>query len=113
LFWRALEVGDEGLGKEADLGPVEWGEGGERWQVRVEVAKPEADGSGIATRLGVAAGLAGHEAGEKLVDGGRLEDEEEGPELGGVPPVLEGVEVALRGAGAGPPAASLAGGVRH
>ena len=110
MFRRALEVGEEGAGEQAGLAAVQAGEGGDGREVRAEVAEPEADGGGIATGLGVTAGLLGDEAGEKLADGGRLEDEEEGPELGGVPPVLEGVEVALGGAGAGPPAASLAGG---
>ena len=108
-----LKVLDGGPDEEADLAAVEWGEGDGRRDVGAQMAKPEADGGGVALELGVATGPAGHEASDNLVDGGCLEDEEEGPELGGVLPVLEGVEVALGGAGAGPPAASLAGGVWH
>jgi len=77
------------------------------------MAEPEADGGGIALEVGATPGLARCEAGDKVVHGGRVEEDEEGRELGGVLPVLEGVKVALGGAGAGPPAASLAGGVRH
>jgi hypothetical protein len=79
------------------------------------MAEPEADGGGVALELEVATGAAVEETGEKVADGRGVEEEEEGPELGGVVPVLEGVEVALGGAGAGPSAASLAGWwvVRH
>ncbi len=74
------------------------------------MVEPEADGSGVAVELGVAASLALDEAGQEVADGGVVEEHEESPELGGVPPVLEGVEVALGGAGTGSLAASLAGG---
>lgn len=106
MFWRALEVVHEGAGEEAGLAAAERGEGDGRWGVGGEMAEPEADGGGVAVEVGVAAGLAGDEAGEKLAEGGRVEEDEEGPELGGVLPMLEGVEIALGGAGAGSLAAS-------
>jgi len=53
--------------------------------------EPEADGGGVALELGVAAGAAGDEAGENVPDGRGVEEDEEGRELGGVLPVLEGV----------------------
>jgi hypothetical protein len=98
---------EEGLGEEAGLAAAEPGEGdGGRGSLRVEVVEPEADGGGVAVEVMVAAGLAGDEAGEEVAKGGGVEEDKEGPELGGVPPVLEGVEVALGGAGAGSLAAS-------
>jgi hypothetical protein len=73
------------------------------------MAEPEADGGGVALELEVATGAAVEETGHEVSDDGVLEDEEEGPELGGVVAVFEGVEVASGGAGAGPDAASSAG----
>ena len=73
MFRRALEVGDEGLGKEAGLAAVEAGEGGEGWEVGVELAEPEADGGGVATGLGVAAGLPGQETDAGPAAGNRAE----------------------------------------
>lgn len=92
----------KGVGEEAGLA---WGEAGEGdgWKggVRVEVFEPEADGGGVALEAAVTAGLASDEAGDEVLEGGGMEEDEEGAELGGVPPVLEGVEVALGCAGAG------------
>ena len=110
MFRRVLKTVHEGPGKEASLAAAEAGEGSGRWDVGGETAEPEADGGGVALELGAAAGLALHEAGEKLVEGRGVEEGEEGPELGGVLPMLEGVEVAPRRAGAGSSAATPAGG---
>jgi hypothetical protein len=63
--------------------------------------EPEANSGGVALELTVAASLASDEAGDEVFDGGGSEEGDEGPELGGVLPMLEGVEVAFRGAGAG------------
>jgi hypothetical protein len=116
-----LEVLDGGPDEEAELAAVEWGEGDGRWDVGAEMAEPEANGGRVLLELDVAPGPAVEETGEKIADGGSVEDDEEGPELGGVLPMLEGVEVALGGASAGLPAApstalragSFAVGVRH
>jgi hypothetical protein len=63
--------------------------------------EPEADGGGVALEAAVTAGLAADEAGDEVLYGGGVEEDEEGPELGGVSAVREGVEVASGGAGAG------------
>lgn len=92
----------EGVGEEAGLAAGEAREGdGRRGGVRVEVLEPEADGGGIALEAALTAGLASDEAGDEVLDGGGVEEGEEGPELGGVAPMLEGVEVAFGCAGAG------------
>ena len=92
----------EGVGEEARLASGEPGEGdGGRGVIGVEVLEPEADCSGVALELAVTAGLASDEAGDEETEGGGVEEEDEGPKLGGVLPVLEGVEVAPGGAGAG------------
>jgi hypothetical protein len=105
------EVVGEGVGEEAGLAAGEPGEGdGGRGVIGVEVLKPEADSGGVALELAVTAGLASDEAGDEETEGGGLEEDEEGPKLGGVLPMLEGVEVALGGAGAGSSAASPSGG---
>ena len=107
----------EGVGEEAGLATGEAREGdGKRGGIGVEVLEPEADSGGVALELPVTAGLASDEAGDEVFDGGGAEEEDEGAELGGVPPVLEGVEVALGCAGAGSsaaPSAALRGGSRH
>jgi hypothetical protein len=102
LNWGVEDVVGEGVGEEAGLASGEAGEGdGRRGGVGVEVVEPEADGGGIALEAALAAGLATDEAGDEVLDGGGVEESEEGPELGGMAAVLEGVEVALGGAGAG------------
>ena len=96
----------EGVGEEAGLASGEPGEGdGGRGGIGVEVLEPEAEGGGIALELAMTAGLASDEAGDEVFDGGGVEEEDEGAELGGVLPMLEGVEVALGCAGAGSSAA--------
>jgi hypothetical protein len=96
------EVVGKGVGEEAGLASGEAGEGdGRPGSVGVEVFEPEADGSGVAVEAALTAGLASDEAGDEALDGGGVEEGEEGRELGGVPPMLEGVEVAFGGAGAG------------
>jgi hypothetical protein len=105
------EVVGEGVGEEAGLASGEPGEGdGGRGGIGIEVLEPEAEGGGVALELTVAAGLASDEAGDEVFDGGGVEEEDEGAELGGVPPVLEGVEVGLGCAGAGSAAAPPSGG---
>ena len=104
------EAMGEGVGEEAGLAAGEGGEGdGGGRGFGIEVVEPEAEGSGVALEVAVSAGLASDEAGDEILDGGGVEEGEEGPELGGVPPVLEGVEVADGGAGAGSCAASRHG----
>ena len=99
----------EGVGEEAGLASGELGEGdGGRGGIGIEVLEPEADGGGVALELAVTAGLASDEAGDEVFDGGGVEEDEEGAELGGVLPVLEGVEVAFGWAGAGSSAAPSA-----
>ena len=101
----------EGVGEEAGLASGEPGEGdGGRGVIGVEVLEPEADSGGVALELVVTAGLASDEAGDEETEGGGVEEEEEGPKLDGVLAVLEGVEVALGGTGAGAFAASPWGG---
>ena len=101
----------EGVGEEAGLAAGEPGEGdGGRGVIGVEVLEPEADCGGIALELAVTAGLASDEAGDEEAEGGGVEEEDEGPKLGGVLPVLEGVEVAPGCAGAGSFAAPSASG---
>jgi hypothetical protein len=96
------EVVGEGVGEEAGLAWGEAGEGdGRRGGVGVEVVEPEAEGGGIALEAALTAGLATDEAGDDFLNGGGVEKEDEGPELGRVSAVLEGVEVALGGTGAG------------
>ena len=109
MFRRVLNAIHEGAGEEADLAAIEWRQGCGTWDVGVAMMKPEAYGGGVAAELGVAMGPALDEADEKRAHGRAVKEDEEGPELGGVEPVLEGVEVAFGGAGAGPFAASLAG----
>jgi hypothetical protein len=109
LFRRVLNAIHEGAGEEADLAAIEWRQGCGTWDVGVAMMKPEAYGGGVAAELGVAMGPALDEADEKRAHGRAVKEDEEGPELGGVEPVLEGVEVAFGGAGAGPFAASFAG----
>jgi hypothetical protein len=105
------EVVGEGVGEEAGLAAGEAGEGdGGRGVIGVEVVEPEADSSGVALELVVTAGLASDEAGDEETEGGGLEEGEEGPKLGGVLSVLEGVEVAFRCAGAGSFATPPSGG---
>jgi hypothetical protein len=55
------------------------------------MAEPEANGGGVALELEVAAGAAVEETDDEVFDEGGLEHEDEGPELGGVVAVLEGV----------------------
>ena len=106
MNWGVEELVGEGVGEEAGLASGEPGEGdGGRGGIGIEVVEPEAEGGGIALELAVTAGLASDEAGDEVFDGGGVEEEDEGAELGGVLPVLEGVEVALGGAGAGSSAA--------
>lgn len=101
----------EGVGEEARLASGEPGEGdGGRGVIGAEVLEPEADSGGVALELAVTAGLASDEAGDEETEGGGVEEEDEGPKLGGVLPVLEGVEVALGCAGAGSFAAPPSGG---
>jgi hypothetical protein len=111
------DVVGKGVGEEAGLATGEAGEGdGRPGSVGVEVVEPEAEGGGIALEAALTAGLASDEAGDDVLDGGGVEEGEEGPELGGVPAVLEGVEVALGGAGAGSfaaPSAALRTGPGH
>ena len=100
----------EGVGEEAGLATGEAREGdGGRGGIGIKVLEPEADGGGIALELAVTAGLASDEAGDEVFDGGGVEEDDEGAELGGVLPVLEGVEVAFGWAGAGSSAASRHG----
>ena len=107
MNWGVEEAVGEGVGEEAGLAAGEPGEGdGGRGVIGVEVLEPEADCSGVALELVVTAGLASDEAGDEETEGGGVEEEHEGPKLGGVLAVLEGVEVALGGAGAGSFAAS-------
>jgi len=97
----------EGVGEEAGLAAGERGEGdGGGGGIGIEVVEPEAEGGGVALEVAVTAGLASDEAGDEVLDGGGVEEEDEGPELGRVLPMLEGVEVALGGTGAGSSAAS-------
>ena len=111
MNWRVEEVVGEGVGEEAGLAAGEPGEGdGGRGVIGVKVLEPEAEGGGVALELTVTAGLASDEAGDEETEGGGLEEDEEGPKLGGVLPVLEGVEVAPGCAGAGSFAASPRGG---
>ncbi len=99
----------EGVGEETGLAAGERGEGDEGGGCfGIEVVEPEAEGGGVALEVTVSAGLASDEAGDEVLDGGGVEEGEEGPELGGVAPMLEGVEVADGGAGAGPSAAPSA-----
>jgi hypothetical protein len=111
------EMVGEGVGEEAGLASGEAGEGdGRPGGVGVEVVEPEADGGGVALEAALTAGLATNEAGDEVLDRGGVEEGEEGAELGGVPPVLEGVEVAPGGAGAGSfaaPSAALRTGSEH
>jgi hypothetical protein len=96
------DVVGKGVGEEARLAPGEAGEGdGRAGGVGVEVVEPEAEGGGVALEAALTAGLASNETGDEVLGGGGVEEEDEGPELGGVPPMLEGVEVALGCAGAG------------
>ena len=106
MFRQALEILHHGPDEEAYPAAVERGEGDGRRDVGAQMAKPEADGGGVALELGVATGPAGEETGDELADGRGLKEEEEDSELGGVLSVLKGVEVAFGGAGAGPAAAS-------
>ena len=115
MNWGVEEVVGEGVGEEAGLAAGELGEGDGRWGgIGVEVVEPEADGGGVALELAVTAGLASDEAGDEETEGGGAEEDEEGPKLGRVLAVLEGVEVALGGAGAGSLAApSVSGRGKH
>jgi len=106
LNWGVEEAMGEGVGEEARLAAGERGEvdsGGRDFGI--EVVEPEAEGGGVALEVAVSSGLASNEAGDEVLDGGGVEEGEEGPELGGVAPMLEGVEVADGGAGAGSSAA--------
>ena len=95
MNWGVEEVVGKGVGEEAGLAWGEPGEGdGRGGGVRVEVFEPEADGGGVALEAAVTAGLATDEAGDEVLYGGGVEEGEEGPELGGVSAVREGVEVA-------------------
>jgi hypothetical protein len=111
------DVVGKGVGEEAGLASGEAGEGdGRPGGFGVEVVEPEADGGGVALEAALTAGLASDEAGDEETEGGGVEKEDEGPELGGVLPMLEGVEVAFGGAGAGSfasPSAALRAGPRH
>ena len=110
MNWGVEEVVGKGVGEEAGLAWGEAGEGdGRGGGVRVEVFEPEADGGGVALEAAVTAGLASDEAGDEVLYGGGVEEGEEGPELGGVSAVREGVEVAFGCAGAGSFAAPSAG----
>jgi hypothetical protein len=89
---------------------------GRRGGIGIEVVEPEADGGGVAVEAALTAGLATDEAGDEVLDGGEVEEEGEGPELGGVLPMLEGVEVAFGCAGAGSsaaPSAAVRAGSEH
>jgi hypothetical protein len=106
LNWGVEDAVGKGVGEEAGLAAGEAGEGDGRGRgAGVQVVEPEADGGGIALEAAVTAGLATDEAGDEVLNGGGVEEGEEDPELGGVPPMLEGVEVALGCAGAGSSAA--------
>jgi len=105
----AEEAVGEGVGEEAGLATGERGEGdGGGGGLGIEVVEPEAEGGGVALEVTVTAGLASNEAGDEALHGRGVEEDEEGPELGGVPPMLEGVEVAGGGTGAGSSAAPSA-----